>query len=541
MNPETVYLRFIETTKRRREMPFLHVLQETADIYGINAGDISYADMASRVNTRAAQFKAAGYGAGHRVGLLLENRPVFIEIWLALNSLGVSVVPINPDLRVAELEYLTAHSAMCLAIVLPERIKDLQLALANAGLSFPLVSSENELPAAAQAIESENTLDSQTECALLYTSGTTGQPKGCILSNEYFLHCGDWYTQAGGLISLHTDAERMLTPLPLFHMNAMAVSVMAMISSGGCLIQLDRFHPRTWWQSVQQCEATIVHYLGVMPTILMRAEPIEAERQHKVRFGFGAGVDKKLHAPFEERCGFPLVEAWACTETGSGGVISAHEEPRHIGTACFGRPCDDVDVRVIDDAGNDVKAGTPGEMLVRRSGDNPRYGYFSGYLKNQAATDELWAGGWLHTGDVVVQGDAGDLHFIDRKKNVIRRSGENIAAVEVETVLNRHPEIGMSAAVAAPDDVRGDEVAVFIILDPSVGNVTADESKANEIVAWALQQMAYFKVPGWIAFVDQLPLTATQKILRGELKKLLSSTLEENAFIDTRHLKKRQV
>ena len=108
-------------------------------------------------------------------------------------------------------------------------------------------------------------------------------------------------------------------------------------------------------------------------------------------------------------------------------------------------------------------------------------------------------------------------------------------------MLNRHPEIGMSAAVAAPDDVRGDEVAVFIILDPSVGNVTADESKANEIVAWALQQMAYFKVPGWIAFVDQLPLTATQKILRGELKKLLSSTLEENAFIDTRHLKKRQV
>lgn len=544
MNTETVYKRFTEVANTRGDAPFLYVLPETASAYSIEAGEISYASMAARIEEWVQRFRAQGYGAGQRVGLLLENRPEFLEVWLALNALGASIVPINPDLRVTELEYLASHSDICLAIVLPARVDDMQQAINNAGLSIPVCSSASELPVAPDSPSSVSSFNSRTECALLYTSGTTGQPKGCILSNEYFLHCGDWYTRTGGLISLQTGSERMLTPLPLFHMNALACSVMAMVTSGGCLIVLDRFHPRTWWDSVKRCEATVVHYLGVMPTMLMAVEPSAAERDHNVRLGFGAGVDKKLHVLFEERCGFPLVEAWACTETGSGGVISAHEEPRHTGTSCFGRPCKDVDVRVVDDAGADVPFGTPGEMLVRRAGDNPHYGYFSGYLKNQAATDEIWAGGWLHTGDVVVQDADTSLHFIDRKKNVIRRSGENIAAVEVETVLNRHPEIAMCAAAAAPDEIRGDEVAVFIVLQNPVGGAGSAnanyEERAHDIVAWALQQMAYFKVPGLIAFVEQLPLTATQKILRGEMKKLLTSTLESDGFIDTRHLKKRQ-
>lgn len=536
MTSETVYRRFMKTADRRGDAPFLHVLEETAGIYGIPAGEISYANMAARIERWRVRFAKGGYGPGHRVGLLLQNRPVFLEIWLALNALGVSVVPVNPDLRLAELEYLVEHSELILVVSLADRIEELQQAVANAGLLVPVIAPSHNLPAAIREAEGAAELGSETECALLYTSGTTGRPKGCILTNEYFLHSGDWYANTGGHISLRKDCERMLTPLPVFHMNAMAVSVTAMITVGGCLIMLDRFHPRSWWKSVRESDATVVHYLGVMPSMLMGAEPSEEDRLHNVRFGFGAGVDKKLHAAFEDRYGFPLIEAWACTETGSGGVISAHEEPRKIGTSCFGRPCADVEVRVVDDAGNDAAAGMPGELLVRRAGSNPRYGFFSGYLKNQEATDELWAGGWLHTGDVVQQDEDGALHFVDRKKNVIRRSGENIAAVEVESILNRHPDIRISAAVAAPDDVRGDEVAVFMILeDGAAGSV----AKAEEIVQWALGQMAYYKVPGWIAFAADLPLTATQKILRGQLKDLMVQTFDAGGFIDTRHLKKR--
>jgi acyl-CoA synthetase (AMP-forming)/AMP-acid ligase II len=136
----------------------------------------------------------------------------------------------------------------------------------------------------------------EMEAALLYTSGTTGNPKGCILTNTYFLEAGRWYAEAGGLCALTPNGERMITPLPIFHMNAMAYSFMAMVAVGGCLTVLDRFHPSSWWRSVRESGATCLHYLGVMPSMLMGAPEEPADRDHSVRFGFGAGVDPKLHA-----------------------------------------------------------------------------------------------------------------------------------------------------------------------------------------------------------------------------------------------------
>jgi acyl-coenzyme A synthetase/AMP-(fatty) acid ligase len=312
---------------------------------------------------------------------------------------------------------------------------------------------------------------------------------------------------------------------------------MAMVSVGGCLTMLDRFHPGTWWDSVRTSRATCLHYLGVMPSMLMSAAPSAQDKAHSVRFGFGAGVDKLLHGPFEERFGFPLIEAWAMTETGSGGVIGASSEPRKIGTSCFGRPDQDVMVRIVGDNENDVPVGTPGELLVRRAGADPRYGFFREYLKNPEATDEAWKGGWFNTGDIVSSDADGDLHFVDRKKNVIRRSGENIAAVEVETVLNRNPLVRQAAVAATPDQVRGDEVVALVIAARS----GADRAMAEEIVRWCLEQMAYYKAPGWIGFVDQLPLTATEKIQRGGLKDLVAELMREGSFHDMRALKRRQV
>ena len=534
---ETVFTRFRETALRRGDGAFLNVLAETAAVYGLTAGDISYRAMLERVERRRSKLAERGYGEGHRVGLLLQNRPVFLEIWFALNALGVSVVPINPDLRLSELEYIVGHSEMNAAFVLEERREELQMAAGNAGRVMPVATETCDVPKPFGGAASPTAGDASTECALLYTSGTTGQPKGCVLTNQYFLHCGDWYRDVGGLIDLRADQERMITPLPIFHMNAMAVSVMAMVSVGGCLTMLDRFHPGTWWDSVRTSRATCLHYLGVIPSMLMSAAPSAQDKAHSVRFGFGAGVDKLLHGPFEERFGFPLIEAWAMTETGSGGVIGASSEPRKIGTSCFGRPDRDVMVRIVGDNENDVSVGTPGELLVRRAGADPRYGFFREYLKNPEATEEAWKGGWFRTGDIVSSDADGDLHFVDRKKNVIRRSGENIAAVEVETVLNRNPLVRQAAVAATPDQVRGDEVVALVIAARS----GADRAMAEEIVRWCLEQMAYYKAPGWIGFVDQLPLTATEKIQRGGLKDLVAELMLEGSFHDMRALKRRQV
>jgi acyl-CoA synthetase (AMP-forming)/AMP-acid ligase II len=322
----------------------------------------------------------------------------------------------------------------------------------------------------------------------------------------------------------------MITPLPIFHMNAMAYSFMAMITVGGCLTILDRFHPSTWWQDVSASNATCLHYLGVMPTMLMGFEPAPQDRAHSIRFGFGAGVDPNLQADFENRFGFPLIEAWAMTETGAGAVIASASKDRLVGKSSIGKPEAAVECKLLDDAGNEA---TQGELLVRRAGDDPRYGFFSEYYKDPKATQEAWQNGWFHTGDIVRKDLSGNYFFVDRKKNVIRRSGENIAAVEVESVLMRHPEILAAGVAPVPDPVRGDEVfACLKVTDPSV-------ECAHEIIRWCLDQMAYYKAPGYIAFVKELPLTSTQKIQRASLKSRAKELMSDPSTIKTAHLKKR--
>ncbi|HRP97435.1 MAG TPA: AMP-binding protein [Rhodocyclaceae bacterium] len=536
----TVHQAFAGAVARWVRHPFLCVVRETADAYGIAAGEITYGEAAERIERLRKAYAGAGYGHGHRVGLRLETRPSFFLHWFALNALGVSVVPINADLRAAELEYLIGHSEIVLAVALPERHADLAAAAERAGRPLALVADgAPPPPAVLPAPRTHAAPDATSECALLYTSGTTGRPKGCMLPNRYFLHAGHWYATIGGLAALREGAERMITPLPLVHMNAMAYSTMATVATGGCLIPLDRFHPRSWWASVRESRASVVHYLGVMPAMLMKAAPEEADRAHAVRFGFGAGVDCSLHAAFEARFGFPLLEAWAMTETGAGAVVIANREPRHVGTNCFGRPEADVEVRLIADDGRAADIDAPGELLVRHAGADPRYGFFAGYLKDEAATDAAWAGGWFHTGDIVRRDADGFLHFVDRKKNVIRRSGENIAAVEVESVLQQHPLVKAVAVAAVPDAVRGDEVMACVVPQTALADAAARERAAAELVAWCLSQLAYYKAPGHVAFVDALPLTATNKIQRGELKGLAAALVDGGAAIDTRALKKR--
>lgn len=502
---------FRESVARWGERPFLEVLPGVAAVYGGEAGAMSYAEAGRRVGALAERYGAAGYGVGHRVGLMLGNRPEFFLHWLALNACGASVVPLNAELRAAELGYLVEHSGLGLVVA----------AEAGVEVGVPVVGVGEGVPRAGG------------ECAVLYTSGTTGRPKGCVLTDGYFLRAGAWYAGCGGLAAIRPGEERLITPLPMVHMNAMAYSTMAMMLTGGCVVPLDRFHPRAWWGSVRESGATIVHYLGVMPSMLMGLEAGAGDREHRVRFGFGAGVDPRLHGAFEARFGFPLLEAWAMTETGAGAVVIASEEPRHVGRSCFGRAGVGVEVRIVDEGGVEVGEGVPGEMLVRAGGEDGRAGFFDRYLHDPAATEAAWAGGWFHTGDVVSRGEDGSLYFVDRRKNVIRRSGENIAAVEVESVVRRHPAVREVAVAGVADEMRGEEVMACVVLREGVG----DRGVAEGIVRAALVELSYYKVPGWVAFVEALPLTATQKVQRGELK-AMAAGLAGEAF-DVRGMKVR--
>jgi acyl-CoA synthetase (AMP-forming)/AMP-acid ligase II len=529
---------FARTAARCPRQDWLQVLPDTAQRLGIEARTWTYGEADAEVQRLRAAYAAAGVGPGHRAGLLLLNRPEFLLHWLALNGLGASIVPINPDWRAHELEYLVAHSEIAVAACLDDRRDDLHKAASAAGRRLAITGPRGDLAerVATAATAAGAPLDTDTECALLYTSGTTGRPKGCVLTNEYFLWGGTWYTQIGGMCVVRADVERMLTPLPLTHMNALACSAMCMMLTGGCLILLDRFHPRSWWRNVRESRATIVHYLGVMPAMLLAAEESDDDRRHEVQYGFGAGVNPRHHASFERRFGFPLLEAWAMTETGVGGVVIASREPRFVGTACFGAAADDVECRIVDDAGHDVAADKPGELLVRHAGSNPRFGFFREYLKDPDATAAAWEGGWFHTGDLVTRDALGYFRFVDRKKNVIRRSGENIAAVEVESVLAQHPSVRAVGVTAVPDVVRGDEVFACVV--PHEPGVEA-AGFARELATWCRERLAYYKAPGYVALVSELPLTPTEKIQRAKLKEQAAGILARGECCDVRELKRR--
>ncbi len=540
MNLNTVYKAFSATCNEFGSHPFLHI-PDTSAPYNIGSIDSSYLEALREIDFLASIYQTAGYTIGMRIGLFLENRVDFFYHWLALNKLGCSVIPLHPDMRAGEISYFLEHGEATLVVSLPYKKNKLEIICAEIKNEPPVISTDNlaNIPSVKSRLEHDDMPSGSTECGLIYTSGSTGKPKGCILNNDYFLYAGHWYNTIGGLIEIKPGEERLLTPLPLNHMNAMACSSMAMIMSGGCIIQLDRFHPKTWWENVRSSKATIIHYLGVLPAILLEQPESEDHNfSEQIKFGFGAGVNPKHHKVFEQRFGFPLLEAWAMTESGAGGSIIANHEPRHVGTCCFGKPPAWLDYQLVDEKKRIVQLGESGELRVRAAGDEPARGFFGGYFKNPEATQEIWQDGWLNTGDVVREDENGYLYFLDRRKNVIRRSGENIAALEVEIGLVGAPGVFEALVTAVYDEIRGEEIAVCVV---PKAKALISEKVACEIVNYALEKMAYFKAPGYVIFCDTLPRTSSNKPKRADVKALARERLENGDFFDTRHLKKRTI
>jgi acyl-CoA synthetase (AMP-forming)/AMP-acid ligase II len=535
----TVFAAFSATAAAAPEHAFVAAPPAPGRAYHPDGVEITYGRARVEVDRLRGVYAAAGYGHGHRVALLLENRPEFFFHYLALNALGCGIVPVNPDYRHDELLYQMEHSEADLAVSIAARVADLEAVARERAKPLPVVAADAvsiALPRPGPAPRAGAPgLDS--ECSLLYTSGTTGRPKGCVLTNFYYLNAGAWYRDFGGCLAIEHGRERIYNPLPLFHMNCQAVTATCAILTANCLILPERFSPTRWWRDIAATRATIVHYLGVVPPLLLNQPETPQERGHRVKFGLGAGVEPELHERFEKRFGFPLVEVWGMTETGR--IYADHREPRQVTTRAFGRPFGGLEARVVDDGDREVARGVDGELLVRWGGpEGPRHGFFAGYLKNAEATAEAWRGGWFHTGDVVRQADDGMLYFVDRKKNIIRRSGENIAAAEIEATLQAHDAVAQVAVLAVTDEIREEEVMACVV--PMAG-VTPDAALAGRLFEWCLERLAYFKAPGWILFVDSLPTTGTQKVQKTHIFPRGEDPRRRPGALDLRERKKRRV
>jgi crotonobetaine/carnitine-CoA ligase len=528
---------FAATAARHGPHPFLIVPPRAGREWPYPDGlELSYAAVEREVTGLRERYRRAGYGPGHRVALLLESRPEFFFHYLALNGLGASIVPVNPDYRRDETAYLLDHSEAELVCALPQRVGDLAEVAAGLARPVPVVDAAAlppELPRPALPAQSDAP-GLGSECALLYTSGTTGRPKGCMLSNLYFLNAARNYLGLGGRIGFREAQERFYNPLPLFHMNHLAITATAAMLTANTLVLTDRFSPTRWWGEVSASGATVIHYLGVVAPMLLNQPPGPADRAHTVRFGFGAGIEPQLHAAFEERFGFPMIEVWGMTETGR--CFADCHEPRSVDTRAFGRPFAGFEARVVDDSDRELPFGTEGELVVRHTAEAPRHGFFSGYLKNEAATEEAWSGGWFHTGDVVRQDETGMLTFVDRKKNIIRRAGENIAAAEVEAVLQAHPNVAQVAVLPVADELREEEVLACVVPMPGVA---AGPALAEALFEHCHSRLAYFKAPGWMLFLSALPTTGTQKVQKTQIFAAGEDARTRAGIVDLRGRKRR--
>ncbi|MCY1315107.1 putative sulfoacetate--CoA ligase [compost metagenome] len=541
---DTITSAFKRACREYQELPLLVVPANPNRDYYPAGYELSYTAAESAVEELISHYRRAGYGLGHRVGLFLDNRPEHLLHKLALNCIGACCVPVNPDYRSSELAYLIDHSKLDLVVVRPSRLDQLSVALASTSSQPGVVnftSFGTEIPAARRKPD-HGQVQPETPASILYTSGTTGRPKGCVLSHGYELAAGAWYVSRGGEAEIRTGKERLYNPLPLYHVNASVLSFYAMLLSGGCQIQSERFQPSRWWIEIAESRATIVHYLGVIVPMLLSQPTTPADRAHSVRFGIGAGVEPQLHSAFEERFGFPLIEIWGMTEIVR--LLVDNVAPRNVGTRAFGRPVPGLEVKVICDDGQEAEHGSSGELLVRHSEAEPRKHFFSGYLDDPEATERAWRGGWFHTGDVVSQNKEGMLFFVDRLKNIIRRSGENIAAAEVEAMLLTHPLVAQAAVLAVRDDIREEEVLACITLDPALdASKSMDKALrsefATQIFEYCSKHLAYYKAPGWILFMPEIPKTGTQKVQKHRIFSPEIDPRDHPEIVDLRTLKKR--
>ena len=509
----TLWQAVAHTAERKPALPCFGVPPRAARPYDPEGLLWSYGEMAERVTRLIETYAAAGYGHGHRVAIMLENRPAFMLHFLALNALGCWAVPLNPEFRIDDLAYILGHSEVDLIVGLAPHVANLNAAVVAVGRAIPIVDEARfaeTVPRATRAARSTPP-GQESESVLMYTSGTTGMPKGCIISNEYFFFAAKRYLGAGGTMTIVPEQERLFNPLPLFYANGLAISNPAMILSSNCMIFSDRFHAGSWWQDLIATEATMIHYLGIIPPVLL-ARPSELiERQHRVRFGVGAGVDPIQRIAFEKRFGVTLVEIYGMSEI---GVCSFDVETERDGkTRSVGRSMPGMEYRLVDDDDRPVAAGIPGEVQVRREGADPRRGLLQEYFRDPATTEECWKGGWFRTGDLLMETPAG-LVFVDRKKHMIRRSGQNISAAEVEATLRGDAAVQEVAVIPIPDELRDEEVCACVVLK---GDAPADAATADRLVRLGLERLAYFKVPGWVIFLPDLPTTYSQKLRKSAI------------------------
>lgn len=478
--------------------------------------DLSYEDLDRESDRVANGLAAAGIGPGDRVAALLFNNPEFLPLWFGLAKRAAILVPLNTGLKGEILRYELADSAPQGIVVdhrLWEPYEPLRQSL-RIGREWILPQASSGTAAAVQGVPSYVDLPSDEPAdpiptprpsdpaSIMYTSGTTGPPKGALMPHEKTLTT----PREIGLRSRLESDSVLFTALPLFHCNAQEMTALTAILYDVTAAFDERFHASTYWEVASRFGATHVSLLISMINVLYKQPERPTDRTHQVRTALTAGTSKGVWRDFERRFGLTIVELYGMTECGCTTLMNPTGAIR-LGS--IGTPLGFVEAEVVDDDDRPVEDGTRGELVVR-----PRtpFTMFLGYLGKPEKTVESWRNLWFHTGDYVTRDADGYYYFVDRKKDVIRRRGENLAPYDVESVLNRHPAVFESVVVGVPSPLGEEDVKAFVQLKPGAS------VRAEELFEFCVAELPFFMVPRYVEFVEEIPKTANQKSQRYVLR-----------------------
>ena len=471
----------------------------------------------------ARLLSARGIRKGDRVAVIALNNGGHVLALFALARLGAIMVPVNPEFGAQETAYVLNHAEVSGVIASTATIAKARQAAADLATQpwfWLLDGHDDQTPNVRQLIDAApaaalpDDISCEETCVIVYTSGTTGHPKGVMHSQRSFATAGEAFVQR---VHLQPD-DRCMIVLPLFHMNALFYSVAGALAAGASMAIVPKFSASAFWQTAVALGATTVNIIEAIGSILPARPRSEFRPEHRIRAIYG--VRQHLAETFRKEFGIPhLFGGFGMTEIpgvtcnpidapnrpGSMGTIGRHPDPARPWAEC----------RIVDDTGHDVPVGEVGELAVK----TPIV--MQGYFRDPEQTRAAFRDGWFMTGDLVRRDADGFFFFVSRKKDIIRRRGENIAGAELDRVIGAHPDVLEVAAIPVPAELGEDEILAVIV--PRVGS----RPTADEIAAWCRARLAPMKVPRYVLFVDALPHTPTHKVAKMALRQ--DTTLKQRA------------
>jgi fatty-acyl-CoA synthase len=489
---------------------------------GDTGRELTYRDLERSMNELATALYELGLRRGDRVAFLMENSPEFVETLFGTVNLGAVAVPMNFRLGAEELAYLLADSGAAVLVV-SERFRDLAAAaLAHGGHRVRRVVVDGsgdpvgEVPTTAlpelrgrPGRAPDPFTGPDDVCVIMYTSGTTGRPKGAMLTH------GNMQWNAINLATVGTGLSGTTVTLavaPMFHIGALGLSVLPILYAGGTVVTVRAFDPARTLRLLAERRVTTQFMVPAMWSALTQVPDFDAHDVSTVQYVLCGGAPCPMPViEFYQRRGWRFLEGFGMTEAAPNTLLLDQDfVVSHAGSV--GRPFMHVDVRIVDGEDHDVPTGEVGELVLR--GPN----IFAGYWGLPVETAEAMRGGWFHTGDLGRADGDGFVTLVDRKKDMIITGGENVYPIEVEQVLFRHPGVADVAVVGVPDDRWGETVVAVVVA------AGGERVGPDELIGFTRDRIAHFKCPRRVEFLDELPRTATGKILKRELRRDLTGS-----------------